>query len=77
MNFIYINRIINIILYIYKNISKMIFNESLKIINVEFNFLIIENIFFSWKRRNYGGFFSKEQKINMNGKLKTLKGILF
>lgn len=23
------------------------------------------------------GFFSKEQKINMNGKLKTLKGILF
>lgn len=22
-------------------------------------------------------FFSKEQKINMNGKLKTLKGILF
>lgn len=55
----------------------MIFNESLKIINVEFNFLIIENIFFSWKRRNYGGFFSKEQNINMNGKLKTLKGILF
>lgn len=56
----------------------MIFNESLKIINVEFNFLIIENIFFSWKRRNYGFFFfSKEQKINMNGKLKTLKGILF
>lgn len=55
----------------------MIFNESLKIINVEFNFLIIENIFFSWKRRNYGVFFSKEQKINMNGKLKTLKGILF
>lgn len=77
MNFIYINRIINIILYIYKNISKMIFNESLKIINVEFNFLIIENIFFSWKRRNYGFFFSKEQNINMNGKLKTLKGILF
>lgn len=77
MNFIYINRIINIILYIYKNISKMIFNESLKIINVEFNFLIIENIFFSWKRRNYGVFFSKEQNINMNGKLKTLKGILF
>lgn len=54
----------------------MIFNESLKIINVEFNFLIIKNIFFHGKDEIMG-FFSKEQKINMNGKLKTLKGILF
>lgn len=29
------------------------------------------------KTKLWGFFFSKEQKINMNGKLKTLKGILF
>lgn len=41
----------------------MIFNESLKIINVEFNFLIIENIFFHGKDEIMGVFFQKNKKL--------------
>lgn len=41
----------------------MIFNESLKIINVEFNFLIIKNIFFHGKDEIMGFFFQKNKKL--------------
>lgn len=40
----------------------MIFNESLKIINVEFNFLIIENIFFFMEKTKLWGFFFQKNK---------------